>query len=255
MKILTKEKFIEDYKNPKYAQKAVNYLEEKRLLPLHSNPMLASITGHLIGDGSLSKDPYVGEFRFFGTQDKLLKIKEKISQIFKIKPKKLFEKEHGFVLRYNNCRVARVLSLIGVPRGNKVMKEFDVPKWIKESNTKIIKAFLVALCDDELSSPRRNKKGYVEPLRLKFNKSEEILERQGFIFLENVRNLFIKFEINCNPIRMNNDKYITKEGKVTRSVYFNISAKRKNLLNFRKQIGFETEKDKITKLDRILCEH
>ncbi|MBT3985691.1 hypothetical protein HOD38_02700 [archaeon] len=251
MDILSVEKFVKSYKSKKYAQKAVKYLISKDLLPLEANEDTAALVGHLMGDGSLSKDCYVGEFRFFGSETKLKIIKSKITQIFNVEPKRFYQRKGGFVLRYNNCIIARLFNLIGVPRGNKVRTPFGVPRWIKSSNSSVKRSFLIALCDDELSSPRKDKRGYIEPLRLKFNKTEKLLE-EGKSFLHEIKYLFNEFGILCNPIKVNNDKYKNKYGEITRSIYFNISSKKNNLKKFEEKVGFESELIKKFKLQSLL---
>ena len=248
MEILLTDSIANNYKNPKYAQKTISYFKAKNLLPLYASPELSSIVGHLLGDGELSKDKYVGVFRFFGSEEKLRLIETKIYKIFQIKPKAFFERKGGFVLRYNNCKISRLLELIEVPRGNKVTKTYRVPSWIKNENGVIKKAFLVALSDDELSSPRIDKRGNVEPLRLKFNKREQILD-SGSLFLQEVKNIFNEFGIECSSIKLNNEIFISKDGQINRSLYFNISAKRQNLCKFRDNIGFEGEVLKAVKLE------
>ena len=132
--ILTEKEFLKCYKCNKSGKKGALFLKKRNVLPLFPSPELSSIVGHLIGDGSFSKDQYVGEFRFFGSENKLQIIQKKVWNIFKISPKRFYERKGGFVLRYNNCTASRVLCLIGVPRGNKVMKAFSIPKWIKKRN-------------------------------------------------------------------------------------------------------------------------
>lgn len=251
MEILSAHSIEKNYKLSKSAQKAVFYLKSRNLLPLSVSPELASIAGHLFGDGDLSKNRYVGMFRFFGSKEKLTQIEAKIYKIFQIKPKNFFERKGGFVLRYNNCMISRLFELIGVPRGNKVTKSYSVPIWIREGNLDLKKAFLVALCDDELSSPRIDKRGNVEPLRLKFNKMEPLLD-SGYIFLNEIKNLFNEFEIECSSIKLNNEIFVSKEGHINRSIYFNISAKRQNLCRFRENIGFEGESIKNEKLSTAI---
>jgi intein/homing endonuclease len=240
-----------NYKSEKYAAKAISFLKKRGLLPLKASSELSSIVGHLIGDGTLSKDLYVGDFKFFGSKNKLERIKVKVTKLFSIQPAEFFQRKGGFVLRYNNCIISRVLELVGVPRGNKVLKEFTIPTWIKSGNKKIKKAFLVAIFDDELSTPRKNKRGYVESLRLKFNKAEDIL-CSGVEFLEDISRLLSNFGVVYGTIKLNNDLYINKCGITTRSIYFNISVKRENLLKFRDNVGFETELKKIDRLNSLL---
>jgi len=76
----------------------------------------------------------------------------------------------------------------------------------------------------------------------------------GKLFLEEIKNIFKEFDINCSSIKINNDKFITKEGKITRSIYFNISAKRDNLFRFMRNVGFEAEIEKKNILHELLSD-
>ncbi len=166
MILLDSKLLYKSYKNKYAAMKAVKILSSSKLLPLHASKNLSSIVGHLIGDGNLSKNPFVGDFRFYGTEIKLNVIRKKIFRVFRIRPKQFYRRKGGFVLKYNNCLMSRILNAVGVPRGNKVNVPFRVPSWIMCGSKPIKRAFLIAICDDELSSPRIDKRGYIEPLRL-----------------------------------------------------------------------------------------
>ena len=254
MIVLKEQDIYRGYKNKRYADKAIEFLTKRHLLPLTGFSSLSNLVGHLMGDGTLSKDKFVGDFRFYGSKEKLEYIKNIVFNIFEIYPKSFIKRKGGFVLRYNNCIVSRFLNLIGVPRGNKVTTSFGVPLWIKGGNRNIKKAFLVAISDDELSSPRIDKRGNLEPLRLKFNKTENLL-LIGIQFLEDIRRLFITLGINCSSVKLNNDKYLNLNNQINRSIYFNISAKRENILKFKEKVGFGAERDKIDKLYFVLNDH
>lgn len=89
-----------------------------------------------MGDGNLSKNKFVGDFRFYGSKNKLEIIKKNVFEIFRICPSEFYKRDGGFVLRYNNCMVSRVLELIGVPRGNKTATPFGVPVWVMKEMLK-----------------------------------------------------------------------------------------------------------------------
>jgi len=245
---LTEEQIYKNYKNKIFAEKSIKYLKNNQLLPLSASSNLSSIVGHLMGDGNLSKDVFVGDFRFYGTKEKLINIEKKVFEVFKIRPKILYERKGGFVLKYNNALISRILNIIGVPRGNKVLISYKIPNWIVSDNKNIKKSFLTAIFDDELSSPKFDKKGYFQPLRLKFNKTESHLP-SAINFLETIRSLLQEFNIKSNEIKINNFKYLNKFGMINRSLYFNISSTKDNLIIFRKLISNSAEKSKWGMLD------
>ncbi len=240
MTLINKKIIYYNYKNKHSANKAIEYLEIKKIIPLIPSFKLSSIVGHLIGDGNLSKDPYVGDFRFYGTKHKLEGIKKDVKIIFRIVPKNFYARKGGYVLKYNNAIIARVLSLVGVPRGNKTNQSFHLPYWIISGNKDLKKSFLCALCDDELSSFNKDKKGYFYPLRLKFNKNEKLIN-SGIKFLEEIKQLFEDLDVQCSNIKINNSRFINKYGEINRSLYFNISARRYNLNKFARNVGFNYE--------------
>ena len=238
MIVVTKEDFISTYVNRKSGIKQALKLEKLNLLPLNPSSKLAIITAHLLGDGNLSKDVDVGDFRYFNKElDCIFRFKKTITNLFKIEPKQFYERKGGYVLKYNNAPISRLLELSGIPRGNKVKKSYDVPQWIKDSDFEIKKDFLRSLFDDELTSPKLSKKGYVETLRLRFNKREDLLE-SGVKFLNSVKELIEQLDVKCNNTIIKNQRYIDKEGNYNRTICINISVKSENIKQFYRNIGF-----------------
>src|SRR3989344_5297476 len=124
MIVLREKDVFLNYKNKIYARKAIEFLEKRDLIPLKSSSSLSSLVGYLIGDGNLGKDKFVGDFRFYGSEEKLEGIRLKVFELFSVKPKRFDKRKGGFFLKYNNAIIARVLDIVGVPRGNKVISSF-----------------------------------------------------------------------------------------------------------------------------------
>lgn len=131
--ILRYKEFLETYKTRSYR---IKHLEKyKDLFPIKANKTLAGIVADLIGDGHLQGDP-IWRIDFTSKSIKELRRFEKeIYSIFQIKGTIRECKSNTFGKTYNigiNCSpIARILYLIGVPNGQKVLKKFDIPLWIK----------------------------------------------------------------------------------------------------------------------------
>ena len=74
-RVLKEQDIYRGYKNKRYADKAIEFLTKRHLLPLTGFSSLSNLVGHLMGDGTLSKDKFVGDFRFYGSKEKLEYIK------------------------------------------------------------------------------------------------------------------------------------------------------------------------------------
>jgi len=113
-------------------------------LPIYITPQLASLTGHVFGDGHVSKE----RFKYVNQRKELVEEVENYT--------KLIFGHDGRRFFYNGCYgiefpgvIGRLLSFIGVPLGRRTTQEFQVPTWIKNGTKEIKSAFLRALFDDE----------------------------------------------------------------------------------------------------------
>ncbi|MBT6995559.1 hypothetical protein HN953_02975 [Candidatus Woesearchaeota archaeon] len=243
--MITKEKFVNTYKYKNFGLKQYDYLEKKEILPIVASPILANIIGHLTGDGSLSGNFYNGAIRFYGTKEKLKGIEYDMLKLFNKKSTHFKEKvKNSFELRYNDALFHRLFFLLEVPKGDKPITEFGVPKWIMQGNKEIKRAYLQAICDDELSTPRKipNKINSWDNFKLKFSKSENLLDC-GTRFLTQIKNMFEEFNISSGNVGITG-RYERKDGVITRGIYINLSVKIKNRINFYKEINFKRESKK-----------
>ena len=144
MKIIVKEvDFLHTYRNKNLGLKSLSICRTNNWLPLKSSSLLASIIGHIFGDGSLSKDRMTGDFRFYGKIQNLGKIKLILETEFSLIPYSLYLHPNGggYILRYNNAIFARILELEGEQRGNKLVNEFEVTGWIMKGDKNIKNLF------------------------------------------------------------------------------------------------------------------
>ncbi len=240
-------------------ESSINNLLGRKVIPLHKTPLLANLCGHLIGDGGLQlRKNNEGHVRFYGTKEKLLKISDDYSIIFNKKVslrKRQRSFDKGYMLAFADTRVVKLLSWLGVPTGDKVLKEFQVPEWIMNSNKEIKKKFLQALCDDELEGlyKEKGKPNTWHGLKFKMSKAEQHLT--GHIhFLNQLRNLFLEFGIKTSEVKIAwNQPYDRKDGNITYPAYFRIQNKKSNRLKFQQEISFFRDERKSMQLAESLA--
>lgn len=241
--IVSKEDFLKTYKNKAYGYKAIKLCKKNKWLPTKSSKELASIIGRLMGDGNLSKDPMVGDFRFYGNRDKLDKIKKLLKEKFKLDLYKyyLHPKKGGYILKYNNAIFSRILELTGVPRGDKILKAFKVPNWIMKGDKKVKKAFLSAIFADEMGKISKRKSGGWNGLGFGMSKIEE-KSNHLIYFLNQLRYLLKEFHITSSDVRLRKDsEYHRKDGNVTYQAVFEVHINRFNRERFYSKVGFDDE--------------
>jgi len=107
----------------------------KLKLPIEANSELATIVGHLLGDGHMDKS---GRISYVNKRPELIK---NFTQILR----KYFESENRAIKRIKSnayeIRFPAVIGVIlkpfGIIQGSKTLKEYDIPKWIKNGNNEI----------------------------------------------------------------------------------------------------------------------
>lgn len=242
--IVNSHNFVGTYRDKKVAYKAVKVCERNRWLPLKGSPFMASIVAYLIGDGNLSKDRMVGDFRFFANRVKLDNLKRTIGKKLNLFPHSYFYHPNGgcYVLRYNNSIFSRILELAGVPRGNKVLNAFSVPDWIVNGKRNIKREFLKALFSDEMGKLYLSRRGSWNGLKFKMSKSKKYLVNHIY-FLQQLRELLIGFGITTSDVRIGlTERFRRKDGNVTYPAMFSINTNFENRRRFFKQVGFNDMK-------------
>lgn len=197
-------------------------------IPFKSTPELASLIGHVLGDGHIK--PKGQQFHFINKDIRLIEnVKNDIEFIFGIKIKEHSRIEKQIFELFIPAVVAKLLILAGAPEGRKSTQIFHVPNWIIEGDEEIKSSFIKALFDDE---------AWVEIVQGGFcigfgqNKKVELLESHK-IFLEEVRRLLFDLEINTSKIFQRSQKADSIQ------LGFKIVGL-KNLLNFNSKVGFNS---------------
>ena len=108
---------------------------------------------------------------------------------------------------------------------------FDVPKWIKndkEFSREYLKiAYFCEGCKYQHSKNR-------ESIQINLNKSEELLQ-DGLTFMNSLRNLLKRFDIETTKVWLTEGNKRKKDEKITKTMKFKIKAK--DINKFIKEIG------------------
>lgn len=236
--------------------------------------ILARIFGWGFGDGGINKDNPRYYF-LCGKKEDLIDIKRYLEKNIKnikihirenksyaeiikndgsIKKFKGNEKTYIFYIR--NSAFVRFLYGIGLPNGQKVLKKFNLPIWIKNGSKEVKKEFLDALFESEGEKNNlfyyKNKIGIKAPI-LGFNKKIEYEENLRS-FLREITKLFLEFNIKCsidNKIRIG---CIRKDGNTTCSGRLWINNSAINIINFSKIIKYKFNKEKKLYLNSTIRE-
>lgn len=242
--ILLQREFLNELYPTKNNKRWILAAEKRNFLPLLASPELAQICGHLMGDGYLRVTKKVGgRVKFFGDSAKLKKLAKLYQLLFKrhiplVKRKR--SNFPGYKLEITDSVVARCLSKIGVPAGDKVISKFGIPNWILASSKEVKRRFLQAIFDDELEGLYQDKYklGSWKGLRLRMNKNSR-LSWHSLVFFQQIRDLLSEFRIRTSKPKIYcTESYLRKDGVRTVRLSFRILNNLKNRKQFLKEIGF-----------------
>lgn len=236
------------------------FLKEKNLLPLKMNnpnmPYLIKIMGFIQGNGNLGflkKNPTATNISFYGKEEDLKLIKKDFEKLgFGLS---LFSRhrKHSIQTSYDliefeamkhsahssSSALGFLLKALGVVVGNKVEKEFEIPKWLFNSPLWMKRLFLAAFFGAELSSPKiltGHKFTFYFPT-LSMNKRKELV-LNARIFLNQIKKLLAEFEVESNLI-VERKEFVNKHGKISIRLRLQVSETNENLIKFYSTIGFE----------------
>ncbi len=261
---------IEKYVPTTNKQKVFEELYNKKLLPLsYTNPKISILTrilAFLFGDGTvrLSRHRDVG-LEFYGNKEDLRDIESHIKNLgFKTSwktfmPKKSIVKDfykrekviqgkkaQSVLLCYSKS-LWLLLVALGAPVGNKIIKEVNIPEWIKKTKNLNLKAeFLSSLLGTEIDKPRLDKRKYnrksFNTPRFSINKSETLVD-SGLSFINDLKNMLEDFRIKTSKPRLIPYSF-RKDGNKTFKICLDFSNSFDNLLNLFGKIGFRYAKEK-----------
>ena len=208
----------------------------KQITPIYSSTRLAGIVGDLFGDGHLQGP---NKWRIDYTSGSVPELKRFGREIYiqfgrKGKIRKCTTNKLGVTYNYgfNNKPIARVLFLCGVPAGNKVMQNLQIPSWIL-NNKFYFTRFIQRLFDCE-GSVSKNEIG----IELNMSKSEDLIQN-GIEFFNTIKFYLSKYHDikTCNPF-INAKINRRKDNIKTHQVRIKIRERRSAEI-FSKKIKFE----------------
>lgn len=227
-------------------------LKEEGLFPLYSDnpkvPYLIKIMGFVFGDGSISFGKKT-QISFYGEKRDLEEIQRDIKQIgfktsvYSRKRKhkiKTQYKTYNFSreeisLKSNSKSFAILLSLLGVPSGNKAKIDYEIPKWIRESPKWHKRLFLAGLFGAEMSSPKTmtNNKFNFYGLVYSLNKHNE---NHGISFVNQISNMLEDFGVRNVLLKFRKDSV---NDTVSNRIRLMVYSDSKNLIRFFSKINYE----------------
>jgi len=194
---------------------------------LKPSKQLASLIGHALGDGHISK---FYAFSYTNTSRKLqYDVMKSLKDVFDFDPKPTITYHKAYTYNYPFV-VGAVLSLSGACIGDKTTKVFDVPSWIKNGTDDIKAAFLSAVFDDEACVKINGRE-----IVLKMSKGEDV-HNHLVGFFEAMRSMLFSLGIEPSPTRTDSI-YSCKKGRKFMHA-FGIHGQ-KNFIRFRDATGFK----------------
>ena len=131
-----------------------------------------------------------------------------------------------------NKKICIWLFELGVPKGDKVIQKFDVPKWIRK-NKEFAREYLkiAYFCEGSF----KEESGRTPRIQINLAKSEEILET-GLQFMETLKTMLAMFNIRTTKNYIIGKRMRKKDNKISRDIRFRIDIKDNN--RFIKEIGW-----------------
>jgi intein/homing endonuclease len=208
-------------------------------LPFEPNKELASLFGHILGDGCI-KTKEENAYYTNKSKDLIEEFKAIVKKLFGIIVKENFNEVREFYEVYPPKTIAKLLVLCGFPKGEKVNQVINIPNWIKEGSNEIKVAFIRALFDDEATVI--NSKGN-RMISFGMNKKKSLLEAHKD-FVKDIQQILLSLGVRSNKI------FTRKQPGDSIQVGFHIY-RRYNLIKYLENIGF-TDRKKREKLIRAI---
>lgn len=208
-------------------------------LPIESNPNIASLIAHFMGDGHLNGR----HSSYFNQSMELIRdVKDSSNKIFGIYMSEN-ECKGGYEL-YFPTGAAKILALVGGIEGSKVSTEMKIPDWIIEGDEGVRRRFLQSFFDDEgsviVNYPRR----YIV---FTLSKSRELIENNKR-FLESLKSMLAEFGVETTKV---SDWAENESGTIEHAF---LISKFESISRYSKEIGFKS-KEKNKKLESLIASY
>jgi len=195
---------------------------------------LVRIVAFINFDGHLAKDLKSFYYSSKNLRDVILFekiIKRKFNVKCKIKENSTGSAKQTHLCWVFNSPLTKKLNELGAVKGDKIVFQYIIPKWII-SNREFSKEFLKIAFFCEGSN--KEEKGRETRIRFSMHKSEELL-KNGVKFINQLKTMLNKFDINTTPIYISNAR--TRKDRIkTKLLAFRIKIKDNN--KFINKIGW-----------------
>jgi len=240
-----------------YPLKIVLNLKQRKLLPLKIKQtrrfmVLLDCLAFIFGDGSIPKA--ANYCYFYGYHEDLKSLENLIKKYFHIKTKLTDRTKNNSWLVVSDTAFARLLVSLGAPTGDKAIRNFKFPHWIKSASKEIKKEFVEVLLGNELTTPSRVRQASFDHVRFSMKKSiDKVLNL--IKFLEEFRQLLEEFKIKTKSAKVNwNDQDKRKDGIITVECELEVDNNRVNILKLWKTFQLKYATNKQNKFDKEIAE-
>jgi DNA-directed RNA polymerase subunit A' len=272
--IITQKQIVDALPDHSYTHYTMSELDAMGLLDVPASSRkqieLASLVGHLFGDGTLLVSGEGGRVIFRAADRKDIHSLWETVQDLNLGPtsiqefkscgieittasgKTLRPQGRTYFFEVRRKPVAVAFKALGVPEGDKVVQEYRIPEWLNDAPRMARRAFLRAYFGCELSSPRLHTSSgskFNQPV-LKLAKAEGV---PAEAFIQDVQALLAEFGVRLSSITQE-DGNLRKDGRKSIIYVCNFAGADDNLLALFKKIGYEFDHKK-EELARLASEY
>ena len=226
MVLVNRQDYLDTYKSEYHGRKV--FQKHKRWFPVSKSTELAALIGDLTTDGHVQPEPKLRFDFTSSSKRKLRSFEDRLDSLFGVKGKIRENTTNPYSVSYNygvNSKpLTRILILCGVPTGNKVKTEFNIPEWIREDK-EYFNAYVERAFANDGSAFADNPRITFE-LRKERSKAEN-LER----YMKTINRFLEKYHEISGSIFRRSEENRRKDGDVTVGIGLNIR-RRNAIKNF-----------------------
>ncbi len=245
-------------------------LKRKGLLDLTYNDIekigvISRVSGFLLGDGHLAKNDI--RLHFSGNKDALLNVKSDLellgySNHSKIVSKRIVNNIQGRTIKgestsfsLDSVALSLFFQYLGIPKGDKSITKYDVPKFVRNGTRFVKREFLRAVFGCDGDKPKWKVKN-CGTIALRQNKVTDLKESM-FKFYRQSGLLLEEFEVRTYINVRDKGEVRRKDNKKVLTVELHIKANNKNMFNFLSRVGYayENYKQALTRLSSEYLRH
>lgn len=246
---------------PNNIQLAIRRLKDRGLLPLTTtNPklrFLARLMGHLLSDGSLTRNVEVRNGRKYthftvdlcvGSEEDMEDLRTDLATLGVRLPQHFFSshlmafEDRSYIsktvhAKLRDTAIITLLRALGAPIGSKVKNGTEFPEWLSYSPLSVQREFLAAYMGGDGEAPHMVKSNPSSALQLSFHRSDLLGERSQE-YARKLARLFENFGVIANDISKTPSKYERKDGLPTSEISLRFQLTEQNVLRLCHAIGY-----------------